>query len=328
MIAGRVLATIGAFTLAAGMAWAQDNYPDRTITLIVPQTPGGATDTVSRILAEAMAKELGQEIVVENRPGAGNTIGTQLVLESDPDGYTLGVGSQSSLPIAPLTRPGLPYDPINDVVAVYNFANIPNALLSCKELGFETMDDLIAYANENPGKLNFASGGVGTTSHFATAMFNAYAGIADKVVHIPYQGGGQAAGGLASCESHYIVGPFASSAMYGQIEAGKLTPLAVSGDKRIDKLGDTPTFAEAGMPQYDNVGWYGMIAPKGTAPEIVAKLNAAGNAAADTAPVMEAFGNMGIDPVKVTPEAFATQIKNNVESFKKLVDDGAVVIEN
>jgi len=116
--------------------------------------------------------------------------------------------------------------------------------------------------------------------------------------------------------------------MYGQIEAGKLTPLAVSGDKRIDKLGDTPTFAEVGMPEYDNVGWYGMIAPKGTPPEIIARLNAAGNAAADAAPVMEAFNGMGIDPVKVTQDEFATQIKNNVESFKKLVDDGAVVIEN
>jgi tripartite-type tricarboxylate transporter receptor subunit TctC len=327
MKTAKLLGFLSAFAFVASAAMAQDDYPNRTITLIVPQTPGGATDTVSRILAKAMSEKLGQEIVVENRPGAGNTIGTQLVLESEPDGYTLGVGSQSSLPIAPLTRPDLPYDPIEDVVAVYNFANIPNALLSCKELGFETMDDLIAYAKENPGKLNYASGGVGTTSHFATAMFNAYAGIADKVVHIPYQGGGQAAGGLASCESHYIVGPFASSAMYGQIEAGKLTPLAVSGSKRIDKLGDTPTFAEAGMPEYNNVGWYGMIAPKGTPPEIVAKLNAAGNAAAQMSEVVEAFNNMGIDPVTVTPEDFAAQIKGDVENFKKLVDDGAVVIE-
>lgn len=328
MKTAKILGCLGAFALVAGAALAQDDYPNRTITLIVPQTPGGATDTVSRILAKAMSEELGQEIVVENRPGAGNTIGTQLVLESDPDGYTLGVGSQSSLPIAPLTRPNLPYDPVGDVVAVYNFANIPNALLSCKELGFETMDDLIAYAKENPGKLNYASGGVGTTSHFATAQFNSYAGISDLVVHIPYEGGGKAAGGLASCESHYIVGPFASSAMYGQIEAGKLTPLAVSGDKRIDKLGDTPTFAELGMSEYKNVGWYGMIAPKGTPPEIVAKLNAAGNAAAKAGSVIEAFNNMGIDPVTVTPEEYAMQIKDNVESFKKLVDDGAVAIGN
>ena len=327
MRAATTLGFLSAFALVAGSAWAQDDYPNRTITLIVPQTPGGATDTVSRILADAMSKELGQEIVVENKPGAGNTIGTQAVVESEPDGYTLGVGSQSSLAIAPLTRPNLPYDPLVDVVAVYNFANIPNALMVCAELGPKTMQELIDMAKEKPGELNFASGGVGTTSHFGTSAFNAFAGIADNVVHIPYEGGGKAAGGLASCESHYLVGPFASSAMYGQIEAGKLLAVAISGDKRVDKLPDTPTFAEAGLPEYNNTGWYGMVAPKGTPPEIVAKLNAAGNAAAKRPEVIEAFGNMGIEPVTVTPEEFAAQIKANVESFKKLVDDGAVVIQ-
>lgn len=323
----RTLGIFSAFTLLAGSAWAQSDYPNRTITLVVPQTPGGATDTVTRILAKGMSEELGQEIIVENRPGAGNTIGMQLVLESEPDGYTLGVGSQSSLPIAPITRPDLPYDPIKDVVAVYNFADIPNALMMCAELGIKTVDEMIAYAKENPGKLNFASGGVGTTSHFATAQFNSYAGISDLVVHIPYEGGGKAAGGLASCESHYLVGPFASSAMYGQIEAGKLVTLAVSGNKRVEALGDTPTFAEVGMPEYTNVGWYGMVAPAGTPPEIVAKLNAAGNAAAKQPEVIKALASTGIDPVEITPQEFAEQIKREVETFRKLVDDGAVVIK-
>jgi len=326
MKAARLLACLGALAFVTGSAVAQDDYPNRTILLIVPQTPGGATDTLARILAEGMSKELGQEIVVENRPGAGNTIGMQMVAEAEPDGYTLGVGSQSSLPIAPLAQPDLGYDPIEDFIAVYNFGNVPNALLVYSELGPKTMDELIAYAKENPGKLNFASGGVATTSHFATAQFNSYAGISDDVVHIPYQGGGQAAGGLASGESHYIVGPFASSNMYGMIEAGKLLPLAVSGDKRVEKLGDTPTFAEAGMPEYDNVGWYGMFAPAGTPPEIVAKLNTAGNAAAKRPEVIKALSATGLEPVEVTPEAYAEQVKNNIDSFKKLVDDGAVVL--
>jgi tripartite-type tricarboxylate transporter receptor subunit TctC len=216
---------------------------------------------------------------------------------------------------------------MKDVVAVYNFANIPNALIICAELGVKSMEELIAYANENPGKLNFASGGIGSTSHFATSQFNSYAGISDKVVHIPYQGGGQAAGGLAACESHYLVGPFAGGSIYGQIEAGKLIAVAVSGDKRIDKLEGTPTFAEVGMPEYDNVGWFGMIAPAGTPPEIIAKLNAAGNAAAKSPEVIEAYTNLSLDPVTITPEEFDAQIKRNIESFKKLVDDGAVVIE-
>jgi len=323
---GLIGLTVTALTILTVPVLAQ-SYPDRTITLIVPQTPGGATDTMSRIFATAMSKELGQEIVVENRPGAGNTIGMTAVAESDPDGYTLGVGTQSSLSIAPLRMPDLAYDPIDSFLPVYNFANIPNALMVWTGLGPKSLDELVAYANENPGELNYASGGTGSTSHFATAQFAAMADIEDKAVHIPYQGGGKAAGGLASGEAHFLVGPFSSSAMFGQIQAGKLIAVAVAGDKRVDKLPDTPTFAEAGLPDYNNIGWYGMVAPAGTPPEVIARLNDAGNAAAKSAEVIEALGNMGIDPVQVTPEEFAAQIQTNLDSFTKLVDDGAVTLE-
>jgi len=314
------------FALLAGPASAQD-FPDHEITLIVPQTPGGTTDTLSRILAAAISKELGQEIVVENVPGAGNTIGMTVVADAKPDGYTLGVGSQSSLSIAPLRGMDLKYDAIESFVPVYNFGDVPNALLVNAEVGPKTLEELVAYANENPGKLNFASGGVGTTSHFATAMFNTYAGISDKVVHVPYQGGGRVGGGLASGESHYYVGPYSSTAVWGQIQAGTIIPLAVSGTERVSSMPDTPTFAESGMPEYDNVGWYGMVAPAGTPQEIVAKLNAAGNAAAKTPEVIEALTNMGISPVQITPEAFAAVVAANLKSFTKLMDDGAVQIE-
>lgn len=324
--AGMIGLALGATALMMGAASAQD-YPDRAITLIVPQTPGGATDTLSRIFATAMSKELGQEIVVENRPGAGNTIGMTAVAEAEPDGYTLGVGSQSSLAIAPLRYADLAYDPINSFVPVYNFADVPNTLMVWAELGPKTVDELVAYANENPGELNFASGGTGSTSHFATAQFASMAGISDKAEHIPYQGGGKAAGGLASGESHFLVGPFSSTAMFGQIQAGKLIAVAIAGDKRVDKLPDTPTFAEAGMPEFNNIGWYGMVAPAGTPPEVVARLNEAGNAAAKSAEVVEALGNMGLTPVTITPEEFAEQIKQNHDDFAKLVEDGAVSLE-
>lgn len=315
-----------ALTILTAPVLAQ-GYPDRTITLIVPQTPGGATDTMSRIFATAMSKELGQEIVVENRPGAGNTIGMTAVAESDPDGYTLGVGTQSSLSIAPLRRSDLAYDPIDSFMPIYNFANIPNALLVWTGLGPKSLDELVAYANDNPGELNYASGGTGSTSHFATAQFAAMADIEDKAVHIPYQGGGKAAGGLASGEAHFLVGPFSSSAMFGQIQAGNLIAVAVAGDKRVEKLPGTPTFAEAGLPTYDNIGFYGMVAPAGTPPEVIARLNEAGNAAAKSPEVIEALGNMGIEPVQVTPEEFADQIQANLDSFTKLVDEGAVKLE-
>ena len=316
---------LASLAFIAGSAVAQD-FPDHEITLIVPQTPGGTTDTLSRILAAAMAKELGQEIVVENLPGAGNTIGMAAVAAAKPDGYTLGVGSQSSLSIAPLRGMDLKYDAIESFTPVYNFGDVPNALLVNAELGPKTLEELVAYVNEHPGELNYASGGVGSTSHFATAMFTAFAGISDKVVHVPYQGGGRAAGGLASGESHFFVGPFSSTAVWGQIQVGKILPLAVAGTERVSSMPDTPTFAEAGMPKYDNIGWYGMVAPAGTPPEVIAKLNAAGNAAAKSSEVIGALTNMGIAPVQITPEEFAGVIERNLESFKTLVDDGSVKI--
>lgn len=316
---------LASFALITGSAAAQD-YPTHEIRLIVPQTPGGTTDTLARILAAAMSKELGQEIIVENVPGAGNTIGMAAVAAAEPDGYTLGVGSQSSLSIAPLRGMDLKYDAIESFIPVYNFGDVPNALLINAEVGPKTLDELVAYANEHPGELNYASGGVGSTSHFATAMFNAYAGIADKVVHVPYQGGGRVGGGLASGESHYYVGPFSSTAVWGQVQAGTILPLAVAGTERVSSMPDTPTFAEAGMPEYDNIGWFGMVAPAGTPPEVVAKLNAAGNAAAKSQEVIDTLTNMGISPVQITPEAFAAVIAANLKSFKKLVDDGDVKI--
>jgi tripartite-type tricarboxylate transporter receptor subunit TctC len=318
---------IAAFLVAlvARAASAQD-YPTRTIILIVPQTPGGTTDTLARIFAPAMSKELGQEIVVENRPGAGNTVGIQLVADAEPDGYTLGVGSQSSLPLAPLTKSDLAYDPIKDFEAVFNFADVANALLVNAELGPKTMQELVVLANERPGELNYASGGIGTTSHFATAMFVGHAGIADKTVHIPYEGGGNASAGLASGESHFIVGPYGGN-LGALIEAGKLIPLAVSGKKRVSSLPDVPTFAEVGMPEYSAVGWYGIIVRAGTPKDIIAKLNAAGNAAAKSPEVVKALAAQGIEPVGNSPEEFAEQIRIDVESSKKLVDDGVVKLE-
>jgi tripartite-type tricarboxylate transporter receptor subunit TctC len=311
--------------LLAGPAWAQD-YPIRPITWIVGQTPGGTTDTVARIFAAAMSKELGQEIVVENRPGAGSTVGMQAVAEAKPDGYTLAVPSQSAFAISPLVIPSVAYDPLEDFEAVYNFAAVPLGLVVNAELGPKTLEELVALAKERPGELNYSSGGTGTGSHFAGASFVTYAGIADDVVHIPYQGGSQASVAAASGETQFYVGPLAGN-MMGVIDAKEVIPLAVSGTKRVAALPDVPTFAEAGLPEYKLVSWYGLAAPAGTPKEIIDKLNATANAVARTPEVIKALAAQGIEPIQNTPEEFAAQIKDDVANFKKLVDDGVVKLE-
>jgi tripartite-type tricarboxylate transporter receptor subunit TctC len=310
----------------AAPAAAQDAYPSRTITLIVPQTAGGNTDTLARIFAPAMSKILGQEIVIDKRPGAGNVIGTQIVAEAAPDGYTLGVGSNSSLTLAPITKPDLAYDAIKDFSAVYNFANVRNALVVNGTLGPKTLQELVDYAKAHPGELNYSSGGTGTTSHFAGAMFVSYAGIADKTTHVPYQGGAQASVAAASGEVQFYVGPLGGN-MSGVIDAKKVIALAVSGKGRVATMPDVPNFAEAGMPQYTAVGFFGIIAPAGTPKEIIDKLNAAGNQAAQDPGVIDALNKQGIEAIQNTPEEFAAQIKNDLVSYKKLVDDGIVKLE-
>lgn len=308
-----------------GAAWAQD-YPDRTITWIVPQNPGGTTDTLARIFATAMAKELGREIVVENRAGAGSSIGLRAVAEADPDGYFLGVAPQSGLTIAPLTIPDVGFDPEESFDPVFNFANVPIGLVVNAELGPKTVAELVALAKEKSGELNYSSGGTGTGSHFAGAMFVTLAGIGGDTVHIPYQGGGQASVAAAAGETQFYAGPLAGN-MMGVIEGKKVVPVAVSGGKRVAALPDLPTFAEAGLPDYTMVSWYGLVAPAGTPQEVIDKLNAAGNAAARTPEVIEALASQGIEAIQNTPDEFAAQIASDAKAFRKLVDDGVVVIE-
>jgi tripartite-type tricarboxylate transporter receptor subunit TctC len=311
--------------IVSGSAWAQ-GYPDRPITLIVPTSAGGTTDTMARIFAPPMSKILGQEIVVENLPGAGNVIGTKAVADAKPDGYTIGMGANSGLAISPLTNPDLGYDPITSFVPVHYFANVVNGLVVNAGLGPKTMDELIAYAKAHPGELNYSSGGTGTTSHFAGAMFAGFAGISDVTEHIPYQGGSQASVAAAAGEVQFYVGPLAGNLM-GVVDSKKVIPLAVSGKKRISVLPDVQTFAEAGMPEYTAVGFFGLIAPAGTPQDIVTKLNDAGNEAAKLPEVLDALKAQGIEPVDATPVDYGAQIKDELEKNRKLIEDGVVTLQ-
>jgi tripartite-type tricarboxylate transporter receptor subunit TctC len=273
-----------------------------------------------------MSRTLGQTIVVEDVGGAGGTIGMTRAANAEPDGYTIGVGTQSSLAIAPLTQKDLAYDPDKAFDAVFNFADVPMVLVANKGLGPTSVEELVALAKAKPGELNYASGGIGNSSHFAGAMFVAYAGIAGDTVHVPYQGGAQAAVGVASGEAQFYAGPLAGN-LFGVIDDGKVVALAVSGGKRLEKLPDVPTFSEAGRPEYKLVNGLGIVVPAGTPPDIIEKLNAAGNAAAQTPEVIKALAGQGIDPVPNTPAEFKEEIDRDIAAFRKLVDDGDVVLK-
>jgi tripartite-type tricarboxylate transporter receptor subunit TctC len=307
--------------LAVAAPAAAGEYPDHTITFVDPQAPGGATGTIARIFATAMEKVLGQPIVVENRAGAGSTTGIEHVAKSAPDGYTLGIAAQASLTTSPLTIPNVGFDPIKDFAPVYNFGSVPVAVIVNAELGPKTLKELIDYAKAHPGELNYSSAGTGTGSHFFGASFTGIAGIDKDTVHIPYQGGSQAATAVAAGESQFYVGPLAGN-MLGVIQSDKVIALAVSGDKRIPQLPDVPTFTEAGLPEYSMISWYGLVAPAGTPAEIVEKLNKAGNEAAKTPEVQKALETQSVQPNDNTPAQFADQIKKDYEAAKKIVDAG------
>jgi tripartite-type tricarboxylate transporter receptor subunit TctC len=306
-------------------AAAQD-YPDHTVTFVVPQAPGGTTDTIGRIFAPAMEKILGQPIIVENRAGAGSTTGIEYVAKSKPDGYTLGVAAQASMTTSPLTIPNVGFDPLKDFAPVYNFASVPVAVIVNAELGPKTLKELVDYAKAHSGELNYSSAGSGTGSHFFGASFTGIAGIDKDVVHIPYQGGGQAATAVAAGEAQFYVGPLAGN-MLGVIDGGKVMALAVSGSKRNAKLPDVPTFAEAGLPDYSFISWYGLVAPAGTPAEIVDKLNKAAIEASKTPEVQTAMEAQGVEANESTPAEFAAQIQNDYMAAKKIVDAGLFKVD-
>lgn len=321
---GQVLGGLPLLMALAGPALAQD-FPQQSVTLISPNNPGGANDTVARIFVDELSKELGQTVVVENIGGAGGVIGAQTVAEAEPDGHTLLVASVSTHSFAPLTKPDLAYDPIEDFAPVSLLATVPNLLVANAELGAESVDDLVAMAKERPGELNYASGGIGSTSHFAIAMFVSLAGIADETVHIPYDGGAASMTATAAGETQFYMGPIPG--MLPLIESGKVVPLAITGDERSELLPEVPTVAEAGLPEYTAFGWFGLMAPAGTPTEAIDTLSAAVNKAAESPAVVDALAAQSVEPASNSPEEFAAFIQEQLDSYRQLVTDGVVQVE-
>jgi tripartite-type tricarboxylate transporter receptor subunit TctC len=299
---------------AAASAQAQD-YPSRPVKVIVPTPPGGPVDVVGRITANYLQGALGQAFVVENRSGAGNTIGSKDAAEAAPDGYTLLFSAASGLIIAPLLHPDAGYDPLKSFDPIALVGASSSILVVNPAVPVHSVAELVAYAKANPGKVNFSSGGIGVLPHLIGELFKSRAGI--DIVHVPYKGGGPSITDLMAGNVQMTFE--ATSVLLPLIQAGKLRPLAVTTEKRIPQLPDVPTMIESGYPGFVTVAWTGLLAPAHTPQPIIAKLNAAINAGLKTPEFEGALAKITVDPLGGTPQQFTDTMKTELARWTPLV---------
>jgi len=315
-----VLAALAASVALSAFA---QSYPSKPIRLIVPFAAGGGNDNIARLVGKRLNENLGQPLVIDNRPGAGGVVGAELAAKSPPDGYTLFLGGVGSHAVNPNLIEKLPYDPIRDFSPVILLARAPLILVVHPSVPARTFAEFVAYARKNPGKLNFASNGNGSSAQLAAVMFDSMAGA--EMVHVPYKGLAPALTDLLSGQVQVM---FSSPvAILPHITAGKLRALAVTGEKRMASLPEAPTVAESGFPGYEASSWYGILAPAGTSREIVARLNAEFLKALEQPDVRNSLIADGAEPVGDTPEQFAAYIRSEKERMGKLIRDARIRME-
>ena len=311
------------FVLAAALSMVAgagaQTYPAHPIRLISPNPAGGANDTIGRIVVNKLSEVLGVQLVIDNRGGGGGVIGGEIAAHATPDGYTLLAGSVSTHSFAPLIHAKLGYDPVKDFAPISLYAIAQNLLVVHPSVPAANVRELIALAKARPGTLNYASGGSGSTSHFAVALFVSVADIMKDTVHIPYKGGAPAITATLGRETHFYFGPMAGGSV-AHVKAGRLKALAVGGAKRSPVLPDVPTVAESALPAYKAAGWFGLFAPAKTPRTIVAQLNQAVVKAASAPDVVQKFVDLAVDPVSNTPEEFGRFVREQLEYHRAAVE--------
>ncbi len=317
----RPIAAVLAFSLCASSALAQD-YPTRPVRIVIPLSPGGTTDVPGRIIAQKLSETLGQQFFVENRAGAGGTIGSDYVAKSRPDGYTLLL-TASPFVIAPHVYKSMPYDTLADFVPVIRIATGPYVLVVHPSLGVNSVRELIAAAKKEPGKIDFASSGNGGAQHLVTELFMHMTGI--KLNHVPYKGSGPAQQDLMSgiVKVSFVGTPIAIPHM----KSGRLKALGVSTAKRSPEMPEVPTIAEAGVPGYEAIVWIGMLAPAGTPRDIVAKLNGEIGKLVRADEVKKLLAPTGMEPDPDTPAQFGAYLKGDYDKWGKVVRDSGATVQ-
>jgi tripartite-type tricarboxylate transporter receptor subunit TctC len=314
-------AALVALAFGGGSACAQ-SYPVKTIRMILPFPPGGPTDLVGRMVAQKLSEQVGQSVVADSRPGASGNVGLELASKSPPDGYTL-VLSSPVISLSPLLYAKLNYDPQKDLAPISLVGAVRNVLVVHPSVPAKTLKELVQLARRNPGKLNYGSGGIGTTTHLAPELLKSLEKL--DIVHVPYKGSGVALIGLASGQVDMEV--LAAPAAVGQIQGGRVKAIAVLSPERLAALPNVPTTKESGYENFEMSVWYGILAPAGTPREIITRLNAEFTKATASADLKERFAAAGVDPLSSTPEQFGTFIRSEATRFAKVVKDAGIKAE-
>ncbi len=312
------LSMISALLLALSPAAHAQDYPNRPVRLIVPFPAGGSNDVVGRLIAHQLGQQLGQQVIVDNRGGAGGVIGTEAAANSAPDGYTLLI---VSIPHA--VNPWLHklnYDPVKAFTPISIFATGPNVLAVNPTLPVKNVMELVALAKSKPGEINYASAGIGSFQHLGGELFKIVAGV--NLVHVPYKGGGPSMQDVISGHVKVIFSSLIQTTPF--IQSGQLRALGVGGSKRSPVLPDVPTIAEAGLPDYLAENWWGIVAPAGTPEPIIAKVYAASQEALKSPDLLAAFARDGAAPVKMTRQEFAAYVEKEIAKWGRVVKESGI----
>ena len=318
----RVLPVIFAICCAAAPVFAQP-YPSKPIRIIVPFAPGGPNDILARIVGQKLNELWGHPVVIENRGGAGGTIGIEFAVKSPADGYTLAMGGSSNLAIAPGLHAKLPYDPLRDLVPVVNVAVVPYALAINPHVPARNVKELVAIAKSKKGRLSYGSSGSGSVSSLAAEMLKAATG--SDIVHVPYKGTAPAVTDMIAGQIDMMLADYATVEPFAKV--GKLRILALAGSKRLAIAPQLPTMAEAGIKGYALDVWFGIVAPAGIPRDIVAKLNAAIASGLNAPDVRQRFSELGYQAIGDTPEHFGATIKADIEKFMRVIKSAGIKAE-
>jgi tripartite-type tricarboxylate transporter receptor subunit TctC len=319
VIARTFLSALFSICTLAGIAEAQSSYPSRPVRIVVPSPPAGGTDIIARVLAQYFSNAMGQQFFVENRPGAGNMIGIESVARAAPDGYTL-LFVPSTLALNSIMYKKVSYDPVRDFTPITLAAIAPNVLVVNPKLPAKSVAELIALAKQKPGDLTYGTPGIGTSPHMSMELFKSLAGV--DLQHVPYRGTAPA---MTDVISGQIAAMFSNAlTAKPQIDSGAIRALGVSSRKRSEAMPNVPPIAEAGVPDYEATQWYGLVAPAGTPPDIVARLHAEATATLKTQDMKDKLAGDGAEPVGTTSAEFAAHIKGELEKWAKVARDARI----